>query len=174
MFKHELEITNIERCLCPLRVRSPLRGREMPPSAENFEGGNSVPQGTTWGDGAPCLNERRFMKRSYFRGVTAAFLAATLALSVTPSEALAQMTYVAGTLDRRRHRVRLRGRRRRRPAPPGHLHDLQCRRLAHLRRPGVRQPGSRQGPRLLLRRVGRRRHRRGHRLLRRPRLPHLC
>ena len=39
------------------------------------------------------------MKRSYFRGVTAAFLAATLALSVTPSKALAQMTYAAGTRD---------------------------------------------------------------------------
>lgn len=39
------------------------------------------------------------MKRSYFRGAAAAVLAATLALSATPSEALAQMTYAAGTRD---------------------------------------------------------------------------
>lgn len=39
------------------------------------------------------------MKQSYFRGAAAAVLAATLALSATPSEALAQMTYAAGTRD---------------------------------------------------------------------------
>lgn len=39
------------------------------------------------------------MKRSYFRGAAAAVLAAMLALSATPSEALAQMTYAAGTRD---------------------------------------------------------------------------
>lgn len=39
------------------------------------------------------------MKRSYFRGAAAAVLAATLALSATPSEAFAQMTYAAGTRD---------------------------------------------------------------------------
>lgn len=39
------------------------------------------------------------MKRSYFRGAAAAVLAATLALSATPSEALAQMTYAAATRD---------------------------------------------------------------------------
>lgn len=39
------------------------------------------------------------MKRSYFRGAAAALLAATLALSAVPSQALAQVTYSAATRD---------------------------------------------------------------------------
>ena len=39
------------------------------------------------------------MKRSYFRGAATALLAATLALSTVPSQALAQLTYSAATRD---------------------------------------------------------------------------
>ena len=39
------------------------------------------------------------MKRSYFRGAATALLAATLALSTVPSQALAQLTYSAATQD---------------------------------------------------------------------------
>lgn len=39
------------------------------------------------------------MRRSFFRGAVAALLSTTLALSGTPAEALAQVTYATATRD---------------------------------------------------------------------------